>query len=287
MPLRKELGILLGVGVAAAIIFGPLWWRPAVPCVAGDLTARAQAQVPDNLKEIYLDAWNMQFGLGSAAIGGWQGLGDAIAVGGLAWVRTTRADSPKYFATVSNRYFQSNGFVYIPPDREHELSLRLEPATPFSRVWETLANKYPEGVMFSGYVRLAPLRLIAIARPAIDGRPVLKNAPSYYTRPMESAQEAWAYVVGIATAKSTISRTGRGWLSSLLTSRPDAAGTGAGLAHALWLKSAPVDVQSPPARANVNAVGQLVADQTTLMEGELKLYPVTRAGGCSNAARAR
>ncbi|OGI51076.1 MAG: hypothetical protein A3E57_02050 [Candidatus Muproteobacteria bacterium RIFCSPHIGHO2_12_FULL_60_33] len=287
MPLKKKVGILLGIGVAAAIIFGPLWWRPAVPCVAGDLTARAQAQVPDNLKEIYLDAWNMQFGLGSAAIGGWQGLGDAIAVGGLAWVRTTRADSPKYFATVSNRYFQSNGFVYIPLEREHESSFRLEQVAPLAQLWESLAKKYPQGVMFSGYVRLAPLRIIAIARPAIDGRAVLKNAPSYYTRPMESAQEAWAYVVGIATAKSTISRTNRAWLSSLLAARPDRAGNGVGLAHALWLKSAPADVQSPPARANVNAVGQLVADQTTLMEGELKLYPVTRASGCGDVARAR
>jgi hypothetical protein len=34
-------------------------------------------------------------------------------------------------------------------------------------------------------------------------------------------------------------------------------------------------------------VGQLVADQTTLMEGEIKLYPVTRAGGCSDTALAR
>jgi hypothetical protein len=286
MPLRNELGILLGIGIAGAVIFGPLWWRATTPCVAGDLTARAQAQVPDNVKEKYLDAGNMQFGLGSAAIGGWEGLGDAIAVGGLVWVRTTRADSAKYFATVSNRYFQSNGFAYIPPDREHESNLRLEPTTPFSQVWETLANKYPEGVMFSGYVRLAPLRLIAITRPAIDGRAVLKNAAQYYTRPMESAQEAWAYVVGIATAKSTISRTGRDWLSSLLATRPDRAGHGAGLAHALWLKSAP-DIQLPPARVNVQAVGQLVADETMVVEGELKLYPVTRAGNCSNVAIVR
>lgn len=287
MPLKKELGILLGIGVAAAVIFGPLWWRPAVPCVAGDLTARAQARVPDSLKEIYLDAENMRFGLGSAAIGGWEGLGDAVAAGGLVWVRTTRADSPKYFATVSNRYFQSNGFAYVSREREAVASFRLEQPATLAQLWESLARQYPEGVMFNGYVRLAPLRLIAIARPAIDGRAVLKNAAQYYTRPMESAPEAWTYVVGIATAKSTTSRMGRAWLSSLLTARPDSAGTGTGLAHALWLKSAPADVQAPPTRENVNAVGQLVVDQTTLMEGELRLYPVTHAGGCNDAARAR
>lgn len=287
MPLKKELGILLGIGLAAAIIFGPLWWRPAVPCVAGDLTERARARVPDRLREIYLDAHNMRFGFGSAAIGGWEGLGDAIAVGGLAWVRTTHARSPKYFVTVSNRYFQSNGFAYVSHDREPVSGFRLEQPATLAQLWESLARQYPEGVMFSGYMRVAPLRLIAIARPAIDGRAVLKNAAYYYTRPMESAPEAWIYIVGMAAAKSTTSRMGRAWLASLLASRPDAVGHGAGLAHALWLKSAPADIQSPPARENVNAVGQLVVDQTTLMEGELELYPVTRAGGCSDAARAR
>ncbi len=286
MPLKKEIGILFGIGVAAAIIFGPLWWRPVVPCVAGNLTARAQARVPDNVKEIYFDAGNMQFGLGSAAIGGWEGLGDAIAAGGSVWVRTTRAESAKYFTTVSNRYFQSNGFVYIPLDREHKSSLRLEQTTPLLELWETLANQYPEGVIFSGYVQLAPLHLIAIARPAIDGHPVLKNAPSYYTRPMESAQEAWAYVVGIAAAKSTTSRSDHAWLSSLLAARPDRAGNGAGLAHVLWLKSVP-DMQLPPARDNVQAVGQLVVETTKVIKGEFRLFPVTRAGSCDDEAIVR
>ena len=283
MPLRKEFGILCGIGIAAGVIFAPLWWRPAVPCMAGDLTARAQARVPDGVKEIYFDAERMQFGLGSAAIGGWEGLGDALAVGGQTWVRSTRADSSKYFVTVSNRYFQSNGFAYLPRGREEESSWRLERPATLAQLWETLVRKHPQGVMFSGYLRLAPLHLIAIARPAVDGRPVLKNAAFYYTRPMESAPEAWTYVVGIAAPPSTISRPGA-WLSALLTSR--AAAAAAGLAHALWLTSAPVDFLSPPARANVKAVGQLVAGQTTLMEGELKLYPMTRAGGCGNVARA-
>jgi hypothetical protein len=287
MQLRKEIGIVLGIGVAAAIIFGPLWWRPALPCVAGDLTERAQARVPDKFREIYLDAQNIQFGFGSAAIGGWEGLGDAIAVGGLAWVRTTHARSPKYFATVSNRYFQSNGFAYVSHDREPVSNFRLEQPATLAQLWDSLARQYPEGVMFSGYVRVAPLRLIAIARPAIDERAVLKNAAYYYTRPMESAEEAWVYIAGIGAARSTVSRMGHAWLASLLTPRADTAGAGAGLAHALWLESAPTDTQAPPKREHVIAVGQLVADQTTLMEGELKLYPVTRAGGCGNAARTR
>ena len=287
MPLRNEFGILLGIGIAGAVIFGPLWWRAAVPCVAGDLTARAQAQVPDKLRDVYLDAQNMQFGLGSAAIGGWEGLGDAVAAGGLAWVRTTHADSPKYFATVSNRYFQSNGFAYIPHGRGTESRFRLEQPATLAQLWESLAIKYPQGVMFSGYARFAPLRLIAMARPAIDGRTVRKNAAHYYTRPMESSPETWAYVVGIAAANKMNTRTDRAWLASLLMSRSDPADTGTGVAHALWLKSAPVDVQLPPARENVKAVGQIVADHTMLMEGELELYPVTRAGSCGDTAIVR
>lgn len=287
MPWRNELGILLTIGVAGTVIFGPLWWRADVPCVSGDLTARAQAHVPDHVKEIYLDAGRMQFGLGSAAIGGWEGLGDAIAVGGQVWVRTTRTDSAIYFTTVSNRYFQSNGFVYIPPGREHASVLRLETSTPLTQVWENLVAQYPEGVIFSGYLRLAPLNLIAITRPAIDGRPVLKNAPSYYTRPMESAPEAWAYVVGIATDKSVTTRSDRRWLTSLLTARPDHAGHGTGIAHALWLESAPMDIRLPPVRANVRAAGQLVVKLTQVVEGELWLFPVTRAGSCGDAAIVR
>lgn len=276
--------MLLGIGVATAVIFGPWWWRPVNPCVIGDMTARAQARVPDKFKEIYFDAERIQFGLGSAAIGGWESLGDAVAAGGVAWVRTTNVRSPKYYDTVSNRYFQSNGFVFIPPGLASAASWRATQPTRLASVWEVLAKKNPEGVMFTGYVRLAPLRLIAIARPAIDGQSVLKNAPYYYTHPMESAPQAWAYVVGIAAANTATARADRDWLSSLLAgSNPSVSGVG--LAYALWLKSAPV-ASAPPRRADVRAVGQLMAD-ATIVAGDLKLFPVTRAAGCDAVARAR
>ncbi len=287
MSLKKEIGLVLGIGVTAAVIFGPLWWRPAVPCVAGDMLARAQSRVPDELKDIYLDAQKMQFGLGSAAIGGWDSLGDALVVGGQAWLRTTHADSPNYFATVANRYFQSNGFLYLPPARVSDSSRRIEHSTPLQELWDALAGKYPEGVMVGGYVRLAPLRLIAMARPAIDRRPIRQNAPRYYTRPMESAPEAWAYVAGFAISRSSTERRDRAWLSSMLTTRAGNNRPGTGLAHVLWLKSAPADFQSPPAHADVKAVGQLVSEATHVIEGEIRLYPMTRLGDCNNAAQIR
>ena len=284
MSLKKEIGILLGVGVAAAVIFGPLWWRPASPCVFGDMADRAQARLPPTLKEVYLDAEKIRIGLGSAAVGGWDSLGDAVVAGGAAWVRTTNTRSPKYYDVVSNRYFQSNALVFIAPGVVAESSWRPPQVTPLSELWTVLAKKYPRGVMFAGYARLAPLHLIAIARPAIDGRPVLKNAPYYYTHPMESAPEAWAYVVGIAAAGTEASRPGWDWLSALLHTESRHHDQGQGLAHALWLKSAPVVTESAPTRAEVVAVGQLVAD-SAIAEGELQLYPVTRAGSCDATAR--
>jgi len=282
---KKEFGLLLGISVAVAVIFGPSWWRPAVPCVAGDMLARAQSRVPDELKDIYLDAQQMQFGLGSAAIGGWDSLGDALVVGGQAWLRTTHADSPKYFATVANRYFQSNGFLYLPPARASDSFRRFENSTPFQELWDSLVGKYPEGVMYSGYLRLAPLRLIAMARPAIDRLPLRQNAPRYFTRPMESAPEAWAYVAGLAISRTSVERRDRAWLSSMLTTRDGNNHPGTGLTHVLWLHSAPADFRAPPAHANVKAVGRLVVETTNVIEGEIELYPLTRAGKCNNAAQ--
>ena len=281
----KKLGILIGLGVFASVIFGPPWWRPVNPCVIGDLPARAQAQVPAALKEIYFDAQNMQVGLGSAAVGDWEGLGDALAVDRNVWIRNTNNRSPKYYATVSNRYFQSNGFIFVPPGIESERRWRVASPTSLAQLREALAKKNPAGVIFAGYVRFAPLRLIAIARPAIDGRPVSKNAPYYYTRPMQSAPEAWAYVVGVAVASASLKRADHAWLASLLIAPPSHQDAGAGLVHGLWLKSAPSDPRSPLRQDNVLAVGQLMAE-AAIVEGELTLYPVTRAGGCDAAARA-
>jgi hypothetical protein len=281
----KKIAILIVLGVFAAMIFGLPWWRPVNPCVIGDMSARAQARVPIALKEIYFDAQNMRVGLGSAAVGGWEGLGDAVAVDGSVWIRNTNNRSPKYYATVSNRYFQSNGFIFVPPGFESEQRWRVSSPTSLAQLRETLAKKNSAGVIFAGYVRLVPLRLIAIAHPAIDGRPVSKNAPYYYTRPMQSAPEAWAYVVGLAAANASVTRTNHDWMSSLLDVIPFRRDSGFGLVHGLWLKSAPDNLHSPPRPDNVLAVGQLMAE-TMLVEGELALYPVTRAATCEATARA-
>lgn len=281
----KKFGILIGLVALTAVIFGPPWWRPANPCVIGDLSARAQARVPAEVKEIYFDAQKMRFGLGSAAVGGWDGLGDALAVDGNVWIRNTHGGSPNYYATVSNRYFQSNGFVFVPPGIGDEQRWRVSSPTSLAQLREELTKQHSRGVMFAGYVRLAPLRLIAIAHAAIDGRPVSKNAPYYYTRPMQSAPEAWAYIVGLVAANDSVMQTSHGWMSSMLSVLPFRQKADAGLVHGLWLRAAPEDFHAPPRRKNVLAVGQLMAE-TMLVEGELTLYPVTRAATCEATARA-
>lgn len=283
MAANKFFAILIGLGIFAMVIGGAPWWRPVNPCVIGDLSARAQARVPDRLKEIYFDAQNMQVGLGSAAVGGWAGLGDALAVNGSAWIRNTNDRSPKYYAAVSNRYFQSNGFVFVAPGIESQRRWRVSSPASLAQLQESLAKQDPAGVMFAGYVRLAPLRLIAISRPAIDGLALSKNAPYYYTRPLQSVPEAWAYIVGVAAANASLKRIDHSWLSSMLIATPSRHEAGVGLVHALWLNAAPVDLRSPPRRDNVQAVGQLIAD-SELVEGELTLYSVTRAGACDAVA---
>ena len=282
----KKLAMLIGLGVIAAMIFGPPWWRPVNPCVIGDMSARARAQVPNALKEIYFDAQNIRFGMGSAAVGGWEGLGDAVAVDGSVWIRNTNNRSPKYYATVSNRYFQSNGFIFVPPGIESKQRWRVASHTTLAQLWETLAKKNSAGVIFAGYVRLTPLRFIAIAHPAIDGRPVSKNAPYYYTRAMQSAPEAWAFVVGIAAPSASVARSDYAWFASMLNTPLSRRDAGAGLVHGLWLRAAPENFDSPPRRENVLAVGQLMAE-TAIVEGELTLYPVTRAGACDTVTQAQ
>jgi len=282
MHLKKIIGILFAIGIAAAVMFGPGLVGQVSTCVIGDMSGRAQAVVPHALQGLYLDAQQMQFGLGSGAIGGWEGLGDALAVNGLAWVRTTNPQSPRYHETVSNRYFQSNAFVYVPPERSTDISWKATKETAISKVWEELAAEYPDGVMLAGYVRFSQLHVIAIAKPATDGKSVTKNATYYYTRPMESAQDAWTYVVGVAGGKPSTVRPDHAALTRLLPPASNRASQGRGLAHVLLLKSTPENFQLPPARESVVAVGQLVTN-SVVVQGELRLYPISHASECDSA----
>jgi hypothetical protein len=91
----------------------------------------------------------------------------------------------------------------------------------------------------------------------------------------------------LAISRASTERRDRAWLSSMLTTREGNKRPGTGLAHVLWLKSAPAEFQSPPARDNVKAVGRLVSEATNVIEGEIRLYPLTRLGECNDAAQIR
>lgn len=282
--IKKEIILLLGIGFAAAVIFGPLWWRPVSPCVLGDFAARSQAQIPEALKDIYFDAQQIQFGFGNAAIGHWQGLGDAVISGGVAWVRNTNMQSPKYYSVVNNRYFQSNALLYFPRERAPDARWPVAQTTSLPQLWDALTQKYSNGVLFAGYVQLKPLQLMAIARPPIDNRGILKNAPYYYTHPLESFPDVWVYVVGITPGSVATDRSDRSWLAAMFSAGSGQHARSQGLIYGLLLKSAPSDLQAPPKREQVINVGQLVAD-STIVAGELKLYSIMRAGSCDSSIR--
>jgi hypothetical protein len=281
LDVKREFRILLGVALATAVIFAPLFLRPVSTCVVGDMETRYQARVPEPLRDRYLDAQQMRVGLGAAALGGWESLGDAVVVNGQAWLRTTHRDSPNYYRLVRNRYFQSNAWVYVPNGREAADSLRVTPDSSLQQLLETLAGKYPGGVIAAGYVHFSELRTIAIAQAAIEGRPILKNAAHYYTRPMESGRDVWAYVVMLSA------RVGHASQPPLLPPTPKSSPV-TGLVHALRLTAAPANPNAAPGEAEIAAVGRVVAE-ARLKEGVLQLYPITRVAECTDrsAERAR
>jgi hypothetical protein len=271
----REIGYVLVVVAATLVLFGPAWWQPVNTCLAGGAPLRAQAQLPEALRERYLDAAAMRAGLGSAAIGGWESLGDALAVGGRVWLRTTHKASPRYYRVVANRYFQSNYFVSVPVNRDSGERLLLRAGTSLRTLADELARRFPAGVLAAGYARFATLDSIAIAEPAVGGEPIARHAARYYTRPMGSASDTWVYLVMLAGAPPAA-----GTHAARLLPAGEKAARHAQLAHVLRLHGVPVDRQAPPASGRVVSLGQAL-DTSTLADGELALYPVARVGDCT------
>ena len=251
-------------------------------CILGDAGERVRGVIPAQLEHVYVDARRIQFGLGSAAIGGWTSLGDGLVTGGKAWLRTTHPASPHYYSLVANRYFQTNFLAYVPPGVPPLKILRLEPGTRAGQLWKTLAARYPGGVMLEGYARMQPLHTIAIAQPAIDGKSISRHTPEYYTQPMETWADSWLYVVGYARDPALSGHEPGTASMKQLDAEP--LSTTYGLMHVLMLNDAPSDTaQVPvPASANVANIGQLVGD-SVFIEGELRLYPMHHAAACVEA----
>ncbi len=272
---------LLLLAVFSAVVFVMVHAgqnRAIDTCVNGDIAARNQAIIPAPLVDTYLDARRMQFGLGSIAIGDWQSLGDGMVAGGQAWLRTTSHASPKYYALVANRYFQTQFLVYVPTGVRPADTLQIEPGTSVAQLWQILSERFPEGVILEGYAHLRPLHTIAIAQPAIDGKALGGNTPYYYTQPMESQQDAWIYAVGYLHDPRLGSRRQTAETRLLFSASPLADG----LTYALILRRPPLDSAKPPTLDNSVNVGQLMGT-SEFIEGQFRLYPIHRIAGCVDA----
>jgi len=280
----KSARLLVLVAVAGAILFvASSRVRPQGPltCVVGDAEARAEAVIPVMLAERYLDARRIQFGLGDAAIGGWTSLGDALITGGRAWLRTTYSSSPNYYALVTNRYFQTNSLAYVPFGVRPSAAVEVQAGEPVYRLWQKLAREYPGGVMVEGYAQMQTLHTIAIAQPAFNGLPILAHTPFYYTEPMESATNAWVYLVGITARLSDTPWWADTDALKRLVPRAQMSNTD-GLADVLRLRTAPASIDLPPPVDSAAAVGQMVGS-STLAHGRLHLYPIHRIEDCADA----
>lgn len=275
---KHKLGLALTVAAVCAALFALRLLQPVSTCVTGSAAARAQAAVPEPLRDRHLDAGDMQVGLGTAAIGGWESLGDALAVGGRVWLRTTHKRSPRYYRVVANRYFQSNYFVHVPAGRAPAGSLSIPADTALGALADNLARRYPAGVMAAGYTRFDTLASIAIAEPAVNGEPIARHAARYYTRPMEAHRNAWTYTV-LLTAPASATHSDEGKLLFQATEKNAARPL---LVHALRLNGEPPDRQRPPGDAHVAGLGQVLGE-SVLAEGELALYPITRLGACAES----
>jgi len=248
-------------------------------CVVGDVRARLAARVPAALRTVQLDAGRIGIGLGTAAVGGWEGLGDALVVSGQAFVSSTRRDTADTQAAESDRLFQTIHLVYVPPATRARDSLRIKPGTPLDALWRQLAVRYPDGVLVAGTVQWQRLGRYAMTKPPIDGLSIFEHTAHYYTQPMEILPDAWAYLVGIAAHPRTMP-SGDGLYANLFARRPD--GELDLPAHVLVLKAMPADPARAPTAEEAVSVGR-AASGSLLAGGLLELYPLQNILACEEA----
>jgi hypothetical protein len=247
------------------------------------------------LRDAWFVARRARVGLGRATLAGWEELGEAVALGGRIWVRGTQRGASDYYRVAGGERFRSNHFVYVPRSREAREYLRVTGGQTQSALEQALADRHPGGVLAAGYARFERLQMIAIAAPPVGGVPVRANAARYYTRPMESSADAWAYVV-IAAAKAGDDARSHTSIASAATADTNAvAGRWLAkppgrrvrvLAYALRLQGPPTLLTLEPVAQDIVALGEVTA-ASVLAEGELALYPVTRLAECETELKSR
>ena len=244
-------------------------------CVVGDVRALRAGMVPEALRHAQLDATRMHLGVGVAAIEGWEGLGDALVVGGRVYVRTTRRETRRTQALESGRFFQTSSLVYIPHGLPARETMSVEAGTTLDNLWQQLTTRYPNGVLVAGTVHWQQLRRYTITRAPVDGLNIPEHATDYYTQPMQNSADTWTYVVGIAASARAVPATG-----TLFARHPD--GRLNLPVHVLVLKTAPVDRTLAPKPDEALTVGRAAGD-SRLASAQLSLYPLQHPVACREA----
>jgi hypothetical protein len=253
---------------------------PPEICVVGDAGARLAARIPPQLANVYVDSTRLALGIGSGAIGSWRGLGEAMAVNGQVFVRSTDVSTPQYYRLLQARRFQTNAFAYVPHGTRARERVALPRGGRFSTAWQELGNHYPDGALIAGFVQFRTLHTIAISRAATHGLPVLQNPARYYTEPMESSDSAWAYVIGLVARDRLLPpRSDDPLISRLFARRTD--GRLDTYALALQLAAAPEDL-SRAQNLRPISLGRITGD-SVIEQGEVSVFPADHVAACTDA----
>ena len=249
-------------------------------CVIGDARARNEAFVPGALASRYFDARTLNLGFGLAAIGDWQGLGDALVVGGRAYVRSTAPNSPQYYQTVDNPFFLSNFLLGIPADMAPAQRVSVADPQSLAKIFDTLAQEHSRGGIVAGYALAKDLATIALARAPIRAVPVSTHAQHYYTEPLERRHDVWIYLAALTPGTPAF------WQSGARPRYARAYGDDRSFAQALILHGAPRDPAAPPQPEDVAALGRPLP-RSIIARAELTVFPLAGVRDCTDAAPKR
>lgn len=279
--LRRYWWLFPVVALPVAASLSGFRFAPDNPvCVIGDARARNEAFVPAALASRYFDARALDVGFGLAAIGDWQGLGDALVVGGRAYVRTTAPTSPQYYQTVNNPFFLSNFMLRVPAGAAPTQRMSVATTQSLAAIFDALAKDIPRGSIVAGYAQAQNLETIALARAPVRALPVSTHAQHYYTEPLERRQNVWIYLAALTPGAPAF------WQRSAQPHYTSAYGTERSFAQALVLHQAPRDWRAPPQPDEVASLGRPLA-RSIIARAELAIFSLAGVRACEASAPAR
>lgn len=252
---------------------------PSALCVLGDLRTYLAGQVPAPLARTDIDATPMAVGFGKAAVDDWQNLGDAVVAGGRLYLRGTAVGTAQYDRLIRTTRFRTSSFAFVPAGVPWPARAQPPAGSGVGQLLEWLTERHPRGVLVAGYLNFSRLQLWTASRPAIHGVTVPDHVTEYYTEPLRTATDAWAYVVGIsARLPLPYPQQADPLYQRLLAPRADRPGLD--MTYALLLAAPPADPLQPPDPLAVLDVGK-VTRSSVIADGELRLYPFARLDACN------